>query len=209
MWSHITGALTSPAPTLREVARERALRAGFIFILIVSGLRGLSAACTRPALGPLLEKMSSLPELQPLTGSLQDLASPVSVVSGALLGGLASWLFWGTVFYAAGRLLKGNGNLPGLLAALAFAEAPRLLQAPLSALCSLLGAPGSILAGILGFGFGVWVLALGVVAVREAHGFSTWAALLTVIVPFALIGFVLAALAALAAFLVALFASLS
>ncbi len=208
MWDYVAGAFTSPAATLREAARSRAWRAGLAFVLTVSALRGLSMAAARPSLTSLLEKMPDLPQVQPFAEALQPLSSPFTVVSGALLGGVASWLFWGAVFYLVGRLLKGSASLPAVLAALAFAEAPRLLQAPIGAACNLLGAPGSILAGVLGLGFGIWTFALGVLAVREAHGFSTWAALCTVLVPLALAGFLLAVLAAVAAGLAALAASL-
>ncbi|MDZ7779472.1 MAG: YIP1 family protein [Gemmatimonadota bacterium] len=91
---------------------------------------------------------------------------------GAAVVSLVGWLIWAGVTYLIGdKVFGGTATWGELLRALGFAQAPGVLMV-------LAFLP---LAGLLTFVVGVWTLAAGLVAIREALDISTLKALGTAI----------------------------
>jgi hypothetical protein len=91
----------------------------------------------------------------------------------AALAALVGWLAWAGVTTFIGRkLLGGGGSGFGLLRALGFAQTPGILL-------GLVAVPG--LGSPLRFGVGVWILACGILAIRESLGLSTLRAIATAV----------------------------
>jgi hypothetical protein len=91
----------------------------------------------------------------------------------AVLAALVGWLAWAGVTTVIGRkLLGGGGSGFGLLRALGFAQTPGILLG-LAAL-PVVGSP-------LRLGVGVWILACGILAIRESLGLSTLRAVATAV----------------------------
>lgn len=109
------------------------------------------------------------------------IGSAVGLAVVSLLG----WLIWAGVTYLIGdKLFGGTATWGELLRALGFAQAPGVLM-----VFAFLP-----LGGLLAFVVGVWTLAAGLVAIREALDFSTLKALgtaflgwLALVIPLALL----------------------
>ncbi|MDH7577101.1 MAG: Yip1 family protein [Bacillota bacterium] len=188
MWEYITGALAAPVQTFRETAQKKWWRQGLLLVGGLALLRGLVGAATARANPPLPPGLETTPEFPRfLEAALNLLQSPLFMLIGSLLGGVLVWFLGGVIFFAIGKLFKGQGTLGGVLAGLGFAETPRLIEIPLTAVLSLLGAPGTILGGVASFGFRIWVLVLDVLAVRESLRLGTGAATAVVLIPIALV----------------------
>ncbi len=95
--------------------------------------------------------------------------------------GLAGLFFLAAVLQLTADLLGGRGTGRGLLAALALAQTPALLTAPVAAL-GLVPSP-SWLGAALRAALGLWTVVLEVLAVREAHRLSTGRALAVMLLP--------------------------
>jgi len=91
----------------------------------------------------------------------------------AAIASLVGWLAWAGVTTVIGRkLLGGGGSGFGLLRALGFAQTPGLLLG--------LAAIPALGSGVR-FVTGIWVLACGILAIRESLGLSTVRAVATAI----------------------------
>jgi hypothetical protein len=88
-----------------------------------------------------------------------------------VVAALFSWLVWAGITYLIGdKLLKGTATWGELLRTLGYAQAPAILL--------VLGFL-PILGGVLGAIVGIWLLATGIVAIRQALDFDTGKAILT------------------------------
>ena len=88
-----------------------------------------------------------------------------------VVAALFSWLVWAGITYLIGdKLLKGTATWGELLRTLGYAQAPAILL--------VLGFL-PILGGVLGAVVGIWLLATGIVAIRQALDFDTGKAILT------------------------------
>lgn len=95
----------------------------------------------------------------------------IGAIFGALVAGVVGYYAWAYITQLVGaNFFHGTGTFPQLQRTLGYAWAPQALG--LLGLIPCLGWIG-VLAG------GIWSLACGVLAVREAHGFSTNNAILT------------------------------
>lgn len=188
MWEYIAGILMAPVQTLREIAEKKLWKQGLLIIVAIALIKGVANAVTardNPILPPGLEMSAGLhPVLQSMLSVFQ---SPYFLIGSSLVGGIVTWFVGGLLFYGFGKLFKGQGTLTGILASTGYADAPYFIGIPLTVLLTLLGRPGAILGGFVGFGMGVWTFALDVLAVRESLGISTWAALITVLIPLMLL----------------------
>ncbi len=192
MWEYITGALAAPVQTFRETSQKQWWRQALLLAGGLALLRGLVSAAAAQEAPPLPSSLEMTPGFPGFLATAFDLLqSPLFLLASSLAGRILVWFLGGVIFLAVGKLFKGDGNLSGLLAALGFAEAPRLIEIPLTAVLSLLGLPGSILAGLAGFGFGIWILVLDILAVRESLRLRTGAAAAVVLIPLGLIFFLL------------------
>ncbi len=92
-------------------------------------------------------------------------------IIGAMIGGLLGWAVWAGVTYLIGdKILGGTATWGELLRTLGFAQAPGVLM--------VLGVLGPI-SGIVEAVVGIWLLATGIVAIRQALDFGTGKAILT------------------------------
>lgn len=89
----------------------------------------------------------------------------IGAVIGGLIGAFVSWLIWAGLTYLIGdKLLGGTATWGELLRTLGFAQAPGVLY--------ILGII-PILGGLIRFVVGIWILVLGVIAIRQALDFGT------------------------------------
>src|SRR5215207_9873026 len=94
-------------------------------------------------------------------------------IIGALLVAFFGWLLWAGITYLIGdKLLGGTATWGELLRTLGFAQAPGVL--------SILGII-PFLGGLIRFVVFIWLLATGIVAIRQALDFSTGKAVATAI----------------------------
>ena len=110
------------------------------------------------------------------------------VIAG-LIGSLLGWLIWAGVTYIVGtKLFGGTATWGELLRTLGFAQSPGVLM--------ILGIiPG--IGGLLRFAISIWMLAAGIIAIRQALDVTTGKAVLTAIVswlcamiPFMILGLI-------------------
>jgi hypothetical protein len=95
-------------------------------------------------------------------------------VIGALIGYLGGWALWSGITYLVGtRFFGGTATWGELLRTLGFAQAPGVL---------LVAAIVPILGGLVRLIVAVWLLATGIVAIRQALDVSTGRAVLTAVI---------------------------
>jgi hypothetical protein len=100
-------------------------------------------------------------------------------VLGAGVGAVGLWLLWSLIILGTGKLLGGAADFGEVMRCLAFACSPGVLQ--LFSFFHLLG----YLVGCVTL---VWTVFAMVIAVREAMDFDTGRAVLTVLIPSAIMG---------------------
>ena len=94
-------------------------------------------------------------------------------IVGGVVTALVGWLIWAGVTYLIGdKLLGGTATWGELLRTLGFAQAPGVLF--VAGIIPFLG-------GLVEFAAAIWVLAAGIVAIRQALDFGTGKALLTAV----------------------------
>ena len=107
-------------------------------------------------------------------------------IIGALVGAFVVWLLWSGITYLIGdKLLGGTATWGELLRTIGFAQAPGVL--------SILGII-PILGGLVRFLVFIWLLATGIVAIRQALDFSTGKAVVTAILGWVVIAIITALL---------------
>lgn len=89
----------------------------------------------------------------------------------------------GGIFHLIAALLRGRGSYLGMVCGLCFACFPFVFFAPLTLLRALLGASGIILYPIGSLVFFLWILVLGIIAIRQNYQFSLWRAITTYFIP--------------------------
>ena len=95
----------------------------------------------------------------------------IGAILGGLIGAFVSWLLWAGLTYLIGdKLLGGTATWGELLRTLGFAQAPGVLY--------VLGII-PILGGLVRFVVGIWILVLGIIAIRQALDFGTGKAVAT------------------------------
>lgn len=191
MWEYITGALVTPVQTFRQTAQQQLWKQGLSLVIILSFLRGLVGAVSMQEAFALPPGLEITPYFLQLEAAFKLFQSPLFFITSSFLGGILIWFLGGATFYLIGKLFKGQGTLGGLLAGIGFAKSPHFIQIPLTAVLTLLGLPGKVLSGLIGFGFSIWILVLNVLAVRESLKIGTGAAAATVLFPIALVFFAL------------------
>ncbi|MEW6046562.1 MAG: Yip1 family protein [Bacillota bacterium] len=160
------GVITGPVEALRAVAEKKPV--GWALAVIV-GIAVLS--CTARISQASFGTIGGIG----LEAVLQSV-----LTAGIVLSAIGYFIGVGLLHLAA-LLFGGKGTFAGLFSAVGFAQFPALLLLPLMVLARV-GSP--VVAGlsiVASAGISVWVAALGVIALREAHGMSTGAAIGTCI----------------------------
>ena len=102
-----------------------------------------------------------------------------SGVFAGLIGQLIGWALWAGLTYLVGtKLFGGTADWGELLRTLGFSQSPGVLYA--LGFIPLLG-------GLVRFAVGIWVLAAGVIAVRQALDVTTGKAVATVLISVAIL----------------------
>ncbi len=157
--SWLTGVITDPVATMREV----------------SGAKPVGWALAVYLAGTLLAALSS--GASPL---LVALAWPLFAAGGILL--LAA------LFHLTAGVFGGRGTFGGMLSALGFAGFLYFLVPPLNLMAAALGNVWVPLAVTAMAGLMVWTLVLYVIAVKENYGVSAGMSLMVVLTPLILVG---------------------
>lgn len=107
----------------------------------------------------------------------------IGTAIGGLIAAFVSWLIWAGITYLVGdKLLGGTATWGELLRTLGFAQAPGVLY--------VLGII-PFLGGMIRFVVGVWILVLGVIAIRQALDFGTGKAIVTALLAAIIAGVVM------------------
>lgn len=107
-------------------------------------------------------------------GAIGSIWGGFGSILGALVAGIVGYYAWAYITHLVGaNFFHGTGTFPQLQRTLGYAWAPQALG--FIGLIPCIGWVGGLVGGI-------WSLACGVLAVREAHGFDTNNAILTAII---------------------------
>jgi hypothetical protein len=106
---------------------------------------------------------------------------------GAVIAALLGWLLWSAVTYLIGdKILGGTATWGELLRTIGFAQTPGVFGA--LALLPVVGAA-------VRFALAIWVLAAGIIAIRQALDFGTGKAILTALLGWLVLAIPMALLA--------------
>ena len=111
----------------------------------------------------------------------------VGSIIGMLIASLIGWVLWaGATYFIGTKVFGGTATWGELLRTIGFAHSPKVLA--VLAIVPVIGP-------IIGFVLGIWLLATGLVAIRQALDISTGKAIFTAVlawlamlIPFALFG---------------------
>jgi hypothetical protein len=164
----VIGIITSPAATVRDVSRGNALRLAVPAFFLALLVTNTTAVLTEPELAQLLGG------------------------SGAALVVLTAFSFLyllsqSGLCYSLARLFGCRGSFATLLSLLALANVPSVFSAPLALLRFVPGLAGGFFHGLGSFALAVWVIALGVLAVRETFQVSGRRAVIIFFLPLFLV----------------------
>lgn len=166
VFNWLDGVITGPVEALRAVAEKKPV--GWALAVIVGTTTLLSTAGLSQA------NLDALP-------GIRFEALLCTVLTGVIILSAIGYFIGVGLLHLAALLFGGKGSFAGLFSAVGFAQFPALLLLPLMVLARI-GSP--VVAGlsiVASAGISVWVAALGVIALREAHGMSTGAAIGTCI----------------------------
>ncbi len=119
--------------------------------------------------------------------------SPPFVLTTSVVSGIVGWLLVGCIFHLSSKALGGRASLEQTLFATGYAQAPGTFLLAFGLLAWVTASP------VVHSGFSLlislWIVALLVLGLREAHGFSTGRAFAAIVIPAAvLIAIVIAAI---------------
>ncbi|MGE5592875.1 MAG: Yip1 family protein [Betaproteobacteria bacterium] len=156
------GVMVSPVEALRAVAEKKPV--GWAFAVVVGAVTLLSCGMLSQA------NLDALPGV-----TFEDLLG--SVLIGAIVASTVGYFIGVGILHLAALLFGGEGTFAGLVAAMGFAQFPALILLPLMVLARVGGPVVAGLSTVASAGIVVWVAALSVISLREAHGMSTRAAI--------------------------------
>lgn len=166
VFNWLYGVIAGPVEALRAVAEKKPV--GWALAVIVGTTTLLSTAGLSQA------NLDALP-------GIRFEALLCTVLTGVIILSAIGYFIGVGLLHLAALLFGGKGSFAGLFSAVGFAQFPALLLLPLMVLARI-GSP--VVAGlsiVASAGMAVWVAALGVIALREAHGMPTGAAIGTCI----------------------------
>lgn len=195
---NIYGTLFSPVSTFKQMIEEKTSIAFAVVVVLVSSIcSGAGSALTQIALSSSLGVYPGLETYQ-----LQSMISPTASLVMGLVGGILGWVIIAGVLHLVAKVLGGKGTFEGMLLLMGFATLPNIFQAPVGLIAFFSGGLSGLTISLgLGVLLGLWILALNVIAIREAQGFTTGKAIVTLILPVVLL--VILALVVVAIFLLA------
>lgn len=170
------GVIVGPSAALRAVAERKPV--GWALGVII----GIAALSSTAGLS-----QASFDAL----GRVQLEAVLRALLSGGVILSVIGYVIGTGILHLAALVFGGKGTFAGLFSAIGFAQFPMILSFPLMVL-GRVGGPAVMGLTIVGsVGLALWVVALSVVALREAHAMPTGAAIGTYVaaalVPIALV----------------------
>ena len=181
---NIFGTFFIPASTFRRMLEERtSVITAAIVVLIACVCSGVGSILTQSVFISLLAEFSGF---EPAGLGLEEMMfSPTASMTLSVVGGFISWVVIAGILHLVAKVLGGKGAFTEMLVLMGFATLPNIFQAPIGLIAILSGGlAGAFIALSLGSVLGIWVLILDVLAIREAHKFSTGRAIATLVLPF-------------------------
>lgn len=174
---NIFGTLFSPASTFRRMLEERTTVTIAAIIVLIAGIcSGAGSILMQNAVMSLFAEFPGF-EVVPL--------SPAASIILSVVIGFIGWVVIAGVLHVVAKILGGKGVFTEMLVLMGFAALPNVFQAPIGLVVILYGGlTGAFIAlGLSGI-LTIWILILDVLAIREAHKFSTGRAIATLVLPF-------------------------
>lgn len=177
---NISGTFFSPASTFRRMLEERtSVTTAAIIVLIASICSGAGSILTQSAFMSMFAEFPGFEEM---------MLSPILSMTLSVVGGVISWVVIAGILHIVAKVLGGEGAFTEMLVLMGFAMLPNIFQAPIGLVTLLSGGlSGAFIAMGLGGILTIWVLILDVLAIREAHKFSTGRAIATLVLPFVIL----------------------
>ncbi len=174
---NIFGTLFSPASTFRRMSEERtSVTIAAIVVLI---------ACICSGAGSILTQSAFMSMFAEFPGFEEMMFSPIASMTLSVVVGFIGWVVIAGIFHVVAKILGGKGAFTEMLVLMGFAMLPNIFQAPIGLVAIFSGGlTGALIAIGLGGILAIWVLILDVLAIREAHKFSTGRAIATLVLPF-------------------------
>ncbi|MBL7117902.1 MAG: YIP1 family protein [Candidatus Syntrophoarchaeum sp.] len=174
---NIFGTLFSPASTFRRMLEERTTVTIAAIIVLIAGIcSGEGSILMQNALMSLFAEFPGFEVVQ---------LSPAASIILSVVSGFIGWVVIAGILHVVAKILGGKGVFTEMLVLMGFAALPNVFQAPIGLVVILSGGlTGAFIAlGLSGI-LAIWILILDVLAIREAHKFSTGRAIATLVLPF-------------------------
>ena len=174
---NIFGTLFRPASTFKRMLEERtSVTIAAIVVLIACICSGAGSILTQSAVMSMFAEFPAFEEM---------MFSPIASVTLSVVFGFILWVVITGILHVVAKILGGKGAFTEMLVLMGFAMLPNIFQAPIGLIAILSGGlAGAFIAMGLGGILAIWVLILDVLAIREAHKFSTGRAIATLVLPF-------------------------
>ncbi len=184
---NIFGTLFSPVSTFRRMLEERtAVTTAAIVVLIAGICSGVGGILTQSVLMSMFTEFP--PGFEPATDFEEMAFSPAASMNISVVGGFIGWVFIAGILHVVAKILGGKGAFTEMLVLMGFAMLPKVFQAPIGLAVIHIGSlTGAFVSMGLGGILTIWILILDVLAIREAHKFSTGRAIATLVLPFAIL----------------------
>jgi len=174
---NIFGTLFGPASTFRRMVDERTPVITAAIVVLI--------ACICSGAGSMLTQSVFMSMFAEFPGFEEMMFSPTALMTLSVVGGFILWVVITGILHVVAKILGGKGAFTDMLVLMGFAMLPDIFQAPVGLIAILSGGlAGTFIA--MGFGgiLAIWGLILDVLAIREAHKFSTGRAIATLVLPF-------------------------
>lgn len=181
---NIFGTLFSPASAFRRMLEERtSVTIAAIVVLIACICSGAGSILTQSA---FMSMFAEFPGFEPASPGFEEMMfSPSASMTISVVVGFILWVVIAGILHVVAKILGGKGAFTEMLVLMGFAMLPNIFQAPIGLIALLSGGlTGAFIAIGLGGILAIWVLILDVLAIREAHKFSTGRAIATLVLPF-------------------------
>ncbi|MFO7967006.1 MAG: Yip1 family protein [Archaeoglobaceae archaeon] len=176
----IYGTLFSPVSTFKRMIEERTSIAFAVIVVLVGSV--CSGAGSVLIQSTLISSIGTYPGFEAY--QLQSMISPTASLVLGVVGGVLGWVIIAGVLHLVAKALGGRGTFEGMLLLMGFATLPNIFQAPAGLIAFFSGGLSGLMIffGLMAL-LGLWILALNVIAIREAQGFTTGKAIVTLILP--------------------------
>ena len=181
---NIFGTLFRPASTFRRMLEERtSVITAAIIVLIACICSGAGSILTQSV---FMSMFAEFPGFEPAGPGFEEMVfSPIASMTLSVVVGFILWVVITGILHVVAKILGGKGAFTEMLVLMGFAMLPNIFQAPIGLIAIFSGGlAGAFIAIGLGGILAIWVLILDVLAIREAHKFSTGRAIATLVLPF-------------------------